>query len=454
MVSWYWMLAVGIICGFFVWYQTKGEVQKSPKLSPEAREELMEKGSPEADVLAEEEAARTHQTDNMAMTALNVEQTFDQETLILDDVSLSVKERELCVLLGPNGAGKTTLMSVLVGDLNPSEGSSTMAGSEEVVPGSVGICPQFDALFGTITVGEQCRVVEHLKGLRRGAILPYMRQLDMIKYMNTKVRNLSGGNRRKVSLALAMVGKPNCLVLDEPSTGVDPASRRLLWDVLKAQPQAILLSTHVMEEAEALATKIVIQMRGRIQVVGSVEDLIYRFCKHLTLSFRSPLAGVAEEVCEKIGGDSSVKEQQGNLVEIEIPLLQHDMAEVMADLFTMMEAHKTKWQVDQYSIAQATLNTVFLDLARRPVRVPRWHKRTTTMLTLPTQQWTKDRMGTKSLDNPKGSVLPTPRGSLKSASENAVENKSNYYSSASNSKKSSAVSQDEKTKYYASEKKD
>jgi ABC-type multidrug transport system ATPase subunit len=278
-----------------------------------------------------------------------------------------------------------------------------------------------------------------LKGLRPGAILPYLRQLDMVKYLNTKVRNLSGGNRRKVSLALAMVGKPNCLVLDEPSTGVDPASRRLLWDVLKAQPQAILLSTHVMEEAEALATKIIIQMRGRIQVVGSVEDLIYRFCKHLTLSFRSPLAGVAEEVCEKIGGESCVKDQQGSLVEIEIPLQSHDMAEVMADLFTMMESHKQKWQIDQYSIAQATLNTVFLDLARRPVRVPRWHKKTTTCLSLPTQQWTKDRMGTKSLDKPGGSLLPTPRSSFKP--------------SANNSRKSSAVVEDEKTKYFASEKK-
>ena len=115
------------------------------------------------------------------------------------------------------------------------------------------------------------------------------------------------------------------------------------------------------------------------------------------------------------------------------------MAEVMADLFTMMESHKQKWQIDQYSIAQATLNTVFLDLARRPVRVPRWHKKTTTCLSLPTQQWTKDRMGTKTLDNPKGSLLPTPRSSFKP--------------SANNSRKSSAVAEDERTKYFASEKK-
>ena len=184
-------------------------------------------------------------------------------------------------------------------------------GNEEVEPGSVGVCPQFDALFGTISVGEQCRVVEHLKGLRRGAILPYLKTLDLVKFMNQRVDTLSGGNKRKLSLALAMLGKPRCLVLDEPSTGVDPASRRLLWDVLKSQPQAILLSTHVMEEAEALATKIVIQMRGRIQVVGSVEQLIHRFCKHLTLSFRSPLNDVGALVCETIGGDCAIKEQQG-----------------------------------------------------------------------------------------------------------------------------------------------
>ena len=95
-----------------------------------------------------------------------------------------------------------------------------------VVLGSCGLCPQFDALFPFVTVAEQCRLVEDLKGVKRGCSAPLLTKLGLDAFINTKTKDLSGGNKRKLSFALALIGHPKCLVLDEPSTGVDPASRR------------------------------------------------------------------------------------------------------------------------------------------------------------------------------------------------------------------------------------
>ncbi len=209
-------------------------------------------------------------------------------TVVVDDLSLQVQRGQCFGLLGPNGAGKTTTLRLLLGLTTPASGELTLCG--EPVPARapqarmrVGVVPQFDNLDPDFTVVENLRIFGRYFGLPAAEIerrVPML--LDFARLENradAHVRDLSGGMRRRLTVARALINDPDLLVMDEPTTGLDPQARHLIWDRLKsllAAGKTILLTTHFMEEAERLCNYLCVIDGGRKIAEGKPHELIDR----------------------------------------------------------------------------------------------------------------------------------------------------------------------------------
>ncbi|GMF48551.1 unnamed protein product [Phytophthora fragariaefolia] len=236
--------------------------------------------------------------------------------IALKDLCLSVQSGECFGYLGINGAGKSTTMAVLTGQLAPTQGIVTLSGfdlstSSSAARKTMGYCPQFDALHDLLTVKEQLQLYARIKGIPEAfvntSVEEQIQELGLTKYRDKLTRGLSGGNKRKVSTAIALLGRPRVVILDEPSTGVDPSSRRKMWDVIArvCSPDrnggrdggaCVILTTHSMEECEALCSRVGILVSGRLKCLGSVEHLKQKFGRGYTveITLRSSTASDLE----------------------------------------------------------------------------------------------------------------------------------------------------------------
>lgn len=196
----------------------------------------------------------------------------------LDRLDLDVREGETLTLLGPNGAGKTTAIRVMLGLRRPDVGTATLFGNDPREPQSrahVGVTPQELDLPGTL------RVTEILDFARRHFADPVplaelLEQFQLERLARRQVGGLSGGERRRLAVALAFSGNPRALFLDEPTTGLDVESRLAVWNAIRAFGQrrgTVLLTTHSLDEAESLATRVAIMSSGRIARDGTVSGL-------------------------------------------------------------------------------------------------------------------------------------------------------------------------------------
>jgi len=206
--------------------------------------------------------------------------------LVVDDLDLEVQRGQCFGLLGPNGAGKTTTLRLLLGLTTPAAGSIMLCGEPvpERAPQArmrVGVVPQFDNLDPDFSVIENLRIFGRYFGLRSAEIerrIPAL--LDFARLENradAQVRDLSGGMRRRLTVARALINDPDLLVLDEPTTGLDPQARHLIWERLKslmAAGKTILLTTHFMEEAERLCNHLCVIDGGRKIAEGRPHELI------------------------------------------------------------------------------------------------------------------------------------------------------------------------------------
>ncbi|MDO5755968.1 MAG: ABC transporter ATP-binding protein [Rhodobacterales bacterium] len=218
----------------------------------------------------------------------------------LTDVSLKIEEGEIIALLGPNGAGKTTLISALCGIVTPSSGRATVGG-HDVVTGfrkaraMIGLVPQEIALEPFEKVINTVRFSRGLFGKRRNEPLieKILRQLSLWDKRNARIRELSGGMKRRVLIAKALCHEPRVLFLDEPTAGVDVELRRDMWQVVEDLRQSgvtIILTTHYIEEAEAIADRIAVINKGRILLVEAKAELMARMGqKTLRIDLMQPL---------------------------------------------------------------------------------------------------------------------------------------------------------------------
>ena len=211
----------------------------------------------------------------------------------LDGVSLEIAEGEFFGLLGPNGAGKTTLISCLAGLARPDAGKLTVLGRDVVADYRdarrlLGVVPQelvFDPFF---TVRETLRIQSGYFGIRNNDVWidEILANLDLADKADTNMRRLSGGMKRRVLVAQALVHRPPVIVLDEPTAGVDVELRQGLWQFvrrLNGEGHTIILTTHYLEEAEALCGRIAMLQRGKVVALDSTQNLLHEFSRH-TLS--------------------------------------------------------------------------------------------------------------------------------------------------------------------------
>lgn len=214
-----------------------------------------------------------------------VAKTFDGNILALQDVSFSVATGSICALLGHNGAGKTTTISVLSTLLRPTYGKAIVAGYDVVreasrVRASIGMTGQHAALDWQLSGRENLVMFSRLRGMRRkdarARADALIEQFDLEHAADRPVATYSGGMRRRIDIAAALVVPPKVLFLDEPTTGLDPRSRRTVWDLvssLAADGVTVLLTTQYLEEADMLSDSIVVIDHGRVIADGTAEDL-------------------------------------------------------------------------------------------------------------------------------------------------------------------------------------
>ncbi|XP_045684814.1 ATP-binding cassette sub-family A member 13 [Phyllostomus hastatus] len=302
------------------------------------------------------------------------------------DVSLGLRRGECFGLLGVNGAGKTTTFEMLSGDVAPTSGHAvvrTPAGEDVALCAAqaagirVGYCPQQDALDEHLTGWEHLRYYCRLRGIPTSRVPEVagdlVRRLGLEAHVDRPVATYSGGTKRKLSTALALLGKPDLLLLDEPSSGMDPCSKRLLWEAVGTEVLegcAVVLTSHSMEECEALCTRLAIMVDGRFRCLGSPQHLRHRFGDGYT---------VRVWVCEEGGPHAAVsaclqrhfpgaqfKGRRLNLLEYHVPRARAGLAA----LFRVLESSRAALRIERYAISQATLEQVFINFAAEQQPAP------------------------------------------------------------------------------------
>ncbi|XP_060221645.1 ATP-binding cassette sub-family A member 13 isoform X2 [Meriones unguiculatus] len=304
---------------------------------------------------------------------------FRGKTTAVHDISLGIPRGECFGLLGVNGAGKSTTFKILNGETPPSSGHAVIRTPQgDMVDlasaGKVGIligyCPQQDALDELLTGWEHLQYYCRLRGIPKQYIpevaADLVRRLHLESHVDKPVATYSGGTRRKLSTALALVGKPDILLLDEPSSGMDPCSKRYLWQTITQEVQdgcAAVLTSHSMEECEALCTRLAIMVDGSFQCLGSPQHIKNRFGDGYTVKvWLHKEGGQASTVSDFLKLHFSgiqFKGQRLNLLEYHV----QKSWECLADLFKVLENNKSLLNIKHYSISQTTLEQVFVNFA-------------------------------------------------------------------------------------------
>jgi ABC-2 type transport system ATP-binding protein len=289
------------------------------------------------------------------------------ETLAVDGVSFEVAAGTVFGLLGPNGAGKTTTVEVLEGLRTPDSGEVRVLGVDVVrhpdaLKPRIGVSLQTAALYPKLTVVEVLDLFRSFypRGRPTDELIGLM---DLGEKRATRTQDLSGGQRQRLSVALALVNDPELVFLDEPTTGMDPAARRALWDVvlaLKGEGRSILLTTHYMEEAEILCDRLAIMDHGRILEEGTVNELIGRRFQERAVRFDA-IDGLSDERLAAMAGVSSVKHEDG-----EVLLYTRDVPGTIGAVLDASE--ELGVEPANLGVRKATLEDVFLDLTGRALR--------------------------------------------------------------------------------------
>lgn len=245
----------------------------------------------EEDVGAEAERVRRGLADNDSVVLRGIRKVYKGNKVAVRDLSFGLPKGECFGFLGINGAGKTTTMKMMTGDILPTAGGGSLGGYDILtqqlqVRQLIGYCPQFDALYELLSVREHLELFARIKGVAKAQLKDVtdtlMHQMNLDDFEHKLAGTLSGGNKRKLSVAIAMIGSPRIIFLDEPSTGMDPVSRRFMWNVIAnisthTKESTIVLTTHSMEECEALCTRVGIMVGGRLRCLGSVQHLKSRY---------------------------------------------------------------------------------------------------------------------------------------------------------------------------------
>ncbi|TSK87603.1 ATP-binding cassette sub-family A member 3 [Bagarius yarrelli] len=303
-----------------------------------------------------------------------------QSLLAVDRLSLAVGKGECFGLLGFNGAGKTTTFKMLTGDETVTAGDAFIDGYSilrdvKKVQQRIGYCPQFDAVLDHMSGRETLIMYARLRGIPEKYVFAcvenVLRSLLLEPHADKLVRGYSGGNKRKLSAGMALIGGPPVIFLDEPSTGMDPVARRLLWDAVtrtRESGKAIIITSHSMEECEALCTRLAVMVNGQFKCLGSPQHLKSKFGSGYTLLAKIHMGANFEEMDLQLFKDFIESTFPGSLLKDEHQGMVHyhltDKTLTWAQVFGTLEAAKEKYGIEDYCVSQISLEQVFLSFAQ------------------------------------------------------------------------------------------
>ncbi|XP_017071938.1 phospholipid-transporting ATPase ABCA3 [Drosophila eugracilis] len=332
-----------------------------------------------------------------------------KKKLAVKGISFHVPPAECFGLLGINGAGKTSTFQMLAGDQKITSGEAYVDGiniSTHKVYRKIGYCPQFDALFEDLTGRETLYIYSLLRGVQRRYVKvlcwTLAKSFGFAQHLDKQAKHYSGGNKRKLSTAISVLGNPSVLYLDEPTCGMDPGARRQIWGIIefiRTSGKSIVLTSHSMDECEALCSRLAIMVDGEFKCMGSVQSLKNQYSKGLILKIkvkqkqkvfqrlvqssssstdkRSSMEknstnfkmGSTEHILPervlKVNRfiinhipDAEFKEEYNGLLTYYIP-----HKEILVDIFYLLESNMHKLNVEDYLIMQTRLEEIFLEFA-------------------------------------------------------------------------------------------
>ncbi|KAG5510484.1 hypothetical protein GH5_06684 [Leishmania sp. Ghana 2012 LV757] len=328
----------------------------------------------------EDEREAVYEAQNMGDTTsdvvrmVNLQKRYGSGTVAVKGITLSIFPGEVFGLLGTNGAGKTTSISMLCQQFLPTGGSAYVCGYDIVEQSRealqcIGYCPQFDATLDLLTVEEQLELYAGIRGIVRAewpALVDALCRLcELTMYRKTMTSALSGGNRRKLSVAMALVGGPQVIFLDEPSAGMDPVARRGMWTAIQRASAhcSVVLTTHHLEEVEALADIVAIMVRGHVRCIGDKVHLKNKFGSAFEVSVLLRSAAYAECFTSFMRAefpDAEMRECEDRRFVYQLPRDRR-----FGDVFQTLQASKKRLHITDYSVSQTSIEQVFLSVRGR-----------------------------------------------------------------------------------------
>jgi ATP-binding cassette, subfamily A (ABC1), member 3 len=361
----------------------------------------------EADEEITKEWRRVKSSEN-GLRVLNLTKSFGPVTAV-ENLTFGIKRGEVFALLGPNGAGKSTTISLIRGDIQPSKnGGSIFVQNIEInrhraqARTYLGVCPQYDAM-DQMTVLEHLRFYARLCGVQEVEhnVITVINAVGLQAFASRMAAQLSGGNKRKLSLGIALIGNPTVLLLDEPSSGMDAAAKRIMWRTLAAvvPGRSLLLTTHSLEEADALADRAGI-MAKRMLALGTSDHLRHKHGNafHIHLVMKSAphtsdeeISNLKSWILEKFPGtDIEDKTYHGQIrfsipvqpnssskkgekeIDVSIVTMNEDQisgvqsqGDGIGTLITALEDHRDELGLEHYSVSPTTLDQVFLSIVMK-----------------------------------------------------------------------------------------
>uniref|UniRef100_A0A8C6Y8P9 ATP-binding cassette sub-family A member 2 n=1 Tax=Naja naja TaxID=35670 RepID=A0A8C6Y8P9_NAJNA len=362
--------------GFFITIMCQYNFLRKPQRFPVSTKPIED----DVDVAAERQRVLRGDADNDMLKIENLTKVYKSRRigriLAVDRLCVGVRPGECFGLLGVNGAGKTTTFKMLTGDETTTNGEAFINGHSILkellqVQQSLGYCPQFDALFDELTAQEHLELYTRLRGIpwkdEEQVVKWALKKLELAKYAHKPVSTFSGGNKRKLSTAIALIGYPAFIFLDEPTTGMDPKARRFLWnlilDIIKTG-RSVVLTSHSMEECEALCTRLAIMVNGRLKCLGSIQHLKNRFGDGYMITVRTKSSLNVKEVAQFFSRnfpEAVLKERHHTKVQYQLKSEHISLAQV----FSKMEQVVDVLGIEDYSVSQTTLDNVFVNFAKK-----------------------------------------------------------------------------------------
>jgi len=388
MAPWIGQTFLCIVLSIIAWRLTSSRRQHKDELNS-----LSPESTSDEDVKAEEARIRDASPDQEACLYRNLQHVFHDKSRTVHAVrgiSLGVQHGECFGLLGPNGAGKTTTLGCLTGEIRPpTAGEVYVAGHSVTGPNAqqafkhLGYCPQVDPLFNDLTGRQHLDFYGKMKGVADDKLQEVIDGLFQRLGLEPADRDkpagtYSGGMKRKLSLAIALIGPSSVLFLDEPSAAVDAGAKRLLWQAIKmrAKTKSVIITTHSMEEAEAVCDRIGIQVLGSLRCLGTPIHLKQKYGSgyQMEVRFKRSSDGPAKKYLES---SEEVTELVTSSLSPGAKLLEaHDACYLyqlprfevgglsLGQVFKSLEEARRAYAIEEYSLVQPSLEQVFLRFAR------------------------------------------------------------------------------------------